>query len=187
MRTILAIVIILLFSISAVSGAIILIGLNSNNPEVTPSPSTTPLPSSGPTGTPKSTTPPPSETTATPSPTPRPAKILSKQIPANYVMGFAADVGLITGTNVVFINDANPKASIRFTTKLGGEATKIVIHAFAYTGQPSIRVGLQEDNGGAPAGAWIKESAFATSILGSDNAFVTLQLRTSVSLTTTIL
>ena len=108
---------------------------------------------------------------------------LNKQIPLGYVMGLPVDGGLITGMDVLFIQTSNEKVSIRFTAKLSGTVTKLVIHAFAYKGQPTIRAGLQEDNSGNPKGAWIEENAFGTVKLGSSSSFKTFQLGTPVFLT----
>ena len=98
-------------------------------------------------------------------------------------MGFEVDGGLINGMNVVFIESVGQRVSIRFTAKTVGTVTEIVIHAFAYKGEPTIRIGLQEDNNGNPKGGWIKENAFGVVQLESASGFKTIHLGTPVSLT----
>lgn len=110
-------------------------------------------------------------------------KILNKQIPPGYVMGFPVDAGLMNGMNVVFIHDSKEKVSIRFTAKLSGTVTKLVVHAFAYEGQPTVRIGLQEDNGGNPKGEWMNGNDFGTIQLPSSNGFRTVQLKSAVAIT----
>jgi len=110
-------------------------------------------------------------------------KILNKQIPPGYVMGFPVDAGLINGMNVVFIQNPNQKVSIRFTAKLSGTVTKLVIYAFAYEGQPTVRIGLQEDNGGNPKGQWMSGNAFGTIQLPSSQGFISVQLQSDVAIT----
>jgi hypothetical protein len=110
-------------------------------------------------------------------------KIVNKQIPPGYVMGFPVDAGLKCGMKALFIHNSNEKVSIRFTAKMSGNVTNLVIHAFTYKGQPTIRVGLQEDNSGDPTGVWIKENAFNTVKLeSSSGSFKTFQLGTPVFL-----
>lgn len=131
-----------------------------------------------PNGTPISTPP-----TQTPTPSPGyPSKILNKQIPPGYTMGFPVDGGLKSGMDTLFIQNSNEKISIRFTAKISGTVTKLVVYSFAYTGQPTIRAGLQEDTNGNPKGVWIEESAFSTVQLKSDQGFETFQLGTPVFL-----
>lgn len=132
-----------------------------------------------PNNTPDST---PNNETPTPSPS-RPNITLNKQIPPGYIMGFPVDAGLMTGMDVLFIQNSNEKVSIRFTAKVSGTVTKLVIHAFAYRGQPTIRAGLQEDDSGDPNGNWIEENAFSTVQLESKSGFKTFQLGTQVFLT----
>jgi hypothetical protein len=111
-------------------------------------------------------------------------KTVNKQIPPGYVMGFSVDAGLISGMKALFIHNSNEKLSIRFTAKMSGNVTNLVIYPFAYRGQPTIRVGLQEDNNSDPTGVWIKENAFDTVQLGSSSgSFKTFQLGTPVFLT----
>ncbi len=108
--------------------------------------------------------------------------ILNKQIPPDYTMGLPVDGGLINGMNVLFIHSSNEKVSIRFTAKLSGAVTKLIINAFAYEGQPTVRVGLQEDKGGNPNGQWMSQNAFGEIQLGS-SGFKIMQLGTSAVLT----
>lgn len=108
---------------------------------------------------------------------------LNKQIPPGYVMGLPIDSGLKTGMEALFIQNSNEKVSIRFTAKTGGTVTKLVIHAFAYKGQPTIRAGIKEDDNGDPKGNWIKENAFGVVQLESKSGFKTFQLGSYVSLT----
>ncbi len=119
---------------------------------------------------------------STPNPTYQ-TKILNKQIPPGYVMGFPVDAGLIHGMNVVFIHNSNEKISIRFTAKLSGTVTKLVIYAFAYEGQPTVRVGLQEDSEGNPKGQWINENTFGSVQLPSSSGFKSIQLQASAAVT----
>jgi hypothetical protein len=98
-------------------------------------------------------------------------------------MGFTADAELLTGMQVVFLHNSDEKVSIRFTAKTSGEVARIVIYAFAYQEQPTIRVGLQEDNNGDPTGTWINENAYGVLQLDSENAFKTFQLGTQAFLT----
>ncbi len=110
-------------------------------------------------------------------------KVLNKQIPAGYTMGFPVDGGLINGMNVLFIQNSNEKVSIRFTAKMSGTVTGLVVNAFAFEGQPTVRVGMQEDNGGNPVGGWINQNAFGDIQLSSSNGFKTVQLGAAVGLT----
>ena len=109
--------------------------------------------------------------------------IVGKRIPPGYVIGFPVDAGLMNGMNLVFIQNSNEKVSIRFTAKLSGTATKFVIYAFAYEGQPTVRIGLQEDNGGNPTGQWMSGNAFGTIQLPSSRGFRTVQLQSAVGIT----
>ncbi len=97
-------------------------------------------------------------------------------------MGFPVDGGLVNGMNVVFIQNSNQKASIRFTAKLSGQATSVVFDGFAYEGQPTVRFGLQRDVNGVPAGQWIEDGAFGTVQLSSSSGFKTVHLGTPVAL-----
>lgn len=126
------------------------------------------------------------EPNPSPSPTPTPTFqpiILNKSIPPGYVMGFPVDGGLTNGMNVVFIQNSNEKISIRFTAKLSGTVTSLVIYAFAYRGKPTIHAGLQEDSGGNPKGQWINENAFGTIQLSSSTGFKSVQLQQGIALT----
>jgi hypothetical protein len=125
---------------------------------------------------------PPNPTDNTPNPN-YTAKIVNKQIPPGYVMGFPVDAGLINGMNVVFIQNSNERISIRFTAKLSGTVTKLIIYAFAYRGQPTVRIGLQEDNGGNPKGQWMNENSFGAVQLPNSSGFKTAQLGTPVAIT----
>jgi hypothetical protein len=134
---------------------------------------------------------PPTDNTINPTtspyttPTPNPSyqiKILNKQIPPGYIMGFPVDAGLINGMNVIFIQNSNEKVSIRFTAQLSGTVTKLVVYAYAYEGQPTVRVGLQEDNGGDPNGQWINQNAVGTVQLSSSSGFKIIQLQASVAI-----
>ncbi len=98
-------------------------------------------------------------------------------------MGFPVDAGLMHGMNVIFIRNSNEKVSIRFTAERSGTATKIVIYAYGSEGQPTVRVGLQEDNGGNPKGQWIGTNAFGNIQLSSSSGFKTVQLQTSAAIT----
>jgi hypothetical protein len=110
-------------------------------------------------------------------------KIVAKNIPSGYVMGFPVDAGLVNSMNVVFIQNSNQKVSFRFTAKLSGESTMLVVFAWASYGQPTVNIGLQEDNGGNPNGQWMNGNAFGTVQLPSATAFVTVQLPTAVAIT----
>jgi hypothetical protein len=110
-------------------------------------------------------------------------KIVGKQIPPGYVMGFGVDGGLVNGMNVVFIQNSNEKGSIRFTAKLSGTVTELIVYGFAYEGQPKVHIGLQEDNGGNPAGQWINGNAFGTVQPSSSSGFINVQLPAAVNLT----
>ena len=112
-----------------------------------------------------------------------PVKILNKQIPPGYVMGFPVEAGWISGMNAIFIENAGQKVSIRFTAKSGGTVTNVAIDALLYKGQPTVKVGLQEDSNGSPEGQWMKENAFGIVQLGSKSGFKTVQLGTAVTLT----
>src|SRR4030067_2840685 len=110
-------------------------------------------------------------------------KIVNKAIPSAYAMGFPADGGLIIGMNVVFIENPNQRISDRFTAKLSGTVTRLVIYGFAFEGQPTVRVGLQGDNSGNPQGQWITNKAFGDIQLSSSSGFKEVQLGVSVALT----
>ncbi len=110
-------------------------------------------------------------------------KIVNKQIPPGYVMGFGFDAGLMNGMNVLFIQNSNEKISIRFTAKLSGNITRLVIYGFAYKGQPTVRIGLQEDDGGNPKGQWMNENSFGDVQLSSSSGFKTVQLGTQATIT----
>lgn len=110
-------------------------------------------------------------------------KILNKTIPADYIMGFPFDGGLIHGMDVLFLKNSGEKASIRFTAKLSGTVTKLVIYAFAYKGQPTVRVGLREDSEGSPKEQWIGANPYGAIQLPSKQGFVTVQLQTAVAIT----
>jgi hypothetical protein len=108
---------------------------------------------------------------------------VNKAIPQGYVMGFPIDGGLTNGMNVVFIQNPNQKVSTRFTAKLSGTVTRLIIYAFAYEGQPTIRVGFQADNGGNPQGQWMTNNAFGNLQPSSSSGFKEVQLGASVTLT----
>lgn len=110
-------------------------------------------------------------------------KIVGKQIPPGYVMGFGVDGGLVNGMNVVFIQNSNEKGSIRFTAKLSGTVTELIVYGFAYEGQPKVHIGLQEDNGGNPEGQWMNGNAFGTVQPSSSSGFINVQLPAAVNLT----
>ena len=120
--------------------------------------------------------------TNNPTPTVQ-VKIVNKAIPSGYAMGFPADGGLIIGMNVVFIENPNQRISDRFTAKLSGTVTRLVIYGFAFEGQPTVRVGLQGDNSGNPQGQWITNKAFGDIQLSSSSGFKEVQLGVSVALT----
>jgi hypothetical protein len=168
-RFILTLSIIGLLAISALSVALVYVLSNGDNNEQPPTDNTI-------------------NPTISPSLTPFPspsyqAKILNKQIPPGYVMGFPVDAGLMHGMNVIFIRNSYEKVSIRFTAEQSGTATKLVIYGYASQGQPTVRVGLQEDNGGNPKGQWIGDNAFGNVELSSSSGFKTVQLQTAASIT----
>jgi hypothetical protein len=99
------------------------------------------------------------------------------------VIGFPVDAGLGNGMDVVFIQNLNQEISFRFTAKLSGASTMLTVYAFAYKGQPTVDIGLQEDNGGNPKGQWMDGNAFGTVQLPSTSAFVTVQLPSAVAIT----
>ncbi len=172
----LALGVVILLGVSAVAAIFLSGGLGNSPTSSSPNPET-PNPTS------------PSETTSTPPnytivspPSPQvQIKILNKQIPSGYVMGLPVDGGLINGMNVMFIQNPNDKISIRFTAKHSGTATKLIIFAFAFDGQPTVRVGLQEDQGGTSTSIWMNESAFGKIQLGSSSGFKEVQLGTAVT------
>lgn len=174
-----ALALLLILVVSSISVAIFL-----SNPNVNPAPN--PTSSSTPSASGPSPTSSTSWTIITPSPNPTgtlpPVKIVGKQIPPNYVMGFPVDGGLINGMNVVFLDGPDQQVSIRFTAKNSGTANKVVINAFAYADQPTIRVGLQADSNGNPAGSWLSDGAFGSVQLGSSSGFKTVQLGSPASL-----
>ena len=110
-------------------------------------------------------------------------KIVNKQIPPGYVMGFGIDGGLVNGMNVLLIQNSNQKVSIRFTAKLSGLVTNVVVYGFAYQGQPTVHIGVQEDNAGNPNGQWINGNAFGTVQLSSSSGFKTVQLPAPINIT----
>jgi hypothetical protein len=168
-RFILTLSIIGLLAISALSVVLLYVLSSGNNNEQPPTDNTI-----NPTISPSST----------PSPSPSyQAKILNKQIPPSYVMGFPVDAGLMNGMNVIFIQNSNEKVSIRFTAEQSGTATKLVIYGYASQGQPTVRVGLQEDNGGNPKGQWINTNAFGNVQISSSSGFKTVQLQTGAAIT----
>lgn len=163
---VLAIVAILILSATGVA----LFFLNTQSPTTT---SITPTSSS------------PSTTTITSSPTKTSTysiKILDKQIPPGYVMGLPFDGGLIHGMDVIFLESSNQKVSIRFTAKLSGTVTKLVIYAFAYKGQPTVRIGLREDSEGKPKEQWMNSDAYGIIQLPTKQGFVTVQLKSAVAI-----
>ena len=118
------------------------------------------------------------------NPTPRPdIKIVNKQIPSGYTMGLPIDAGLINGMTVAFIQNPSDKVSIRFTAKLGGTVSKLVIYAFAFEGQPTVRIGLQEDVDGTPKGEWMNSNAFGCIQMSNSSGFKTVELQTNVAIT----
>ncbi len=95
------------------------------------------------------------------------------------IVGFPVDTGLNNGMNVLFIENAREKVSIRFTAKLSGEATSLTINtAASEEGQHQIRVGLQEDNNGTPKGEWINGYGFGIS--QAKEGFITVNLQRAV-------
>jgi hypothetical protein len=173
-RILLTFFIIAFLTISSI-GAIYFLGDQNANPQNSPAPSTS-----------TSSSPVPSYTVTTPQPTSTPTfqvKILNKQIPPGYVMGFPIDSELINGMNVELIQSTNEKISIRFTAKLSGTATKLAIYAYALGDQIEAQVGLQGDSLGKPSGQWISENAFGTTLLESGSGFKTVNLQSQVALT----
>jgi hypothetical protein len=110
-------------------------------------------------------------------------KIVGKQIPPGYVMGFGVDGGLVNGMDVVLVQNSNEKASIRFTAKLSGTVTELVVFGLAFEGQPAVHIGLQEDSGGSPAGQWMNGMAVGTVRPPNSNGFITVPLPASVDIT----
>ncbi|MGP3667452.1 MAG: hypothetical protein ACKD6N_06485 [Candidatus Bathyarchaeota archaeon] len=111
-----------------------------------------------------------------------PIKILNKIIPPNYTFGLPFDGGLVSGMDVVFLQNPNQKISIRFTAKTSGIATKLVIYTFAYQGEPTINVGLREDNKGQPKNQWINMNAYNTITPPSKQGFITVQLKSNIEI-----
>lgn len=107
-------------------------------------------------------------------------KILNKTIPPGYVMGFPVDGGLIHGMDVLFLSSSSDKASIRFKAKFTGNAERLVLYAFAYKGQPRVRIDIREDEEGKPKETWLMENAYETLQLPSRQGFITVQLPSSV-------
>lgn len=106
--------------------------------------------------------------------------VLNKQIPSGYIMGLSFDGGLKSGMDVVFLKDSSEKVSIRFTAKLSGTVTNLVIYAFAYKGQPTVHVGVREDDGGVPKEYWINPNAYGTIQLPNKQGFIKVKLQSSV-------
>jgi hypothetical protein len=107
-------------------------------------------------------------------------------------IGFTVDAGLVNGMNVLLIQNSNQKVSFRFTAKLSGALTVLAVYAFAYEGQPTVNIGLQEDNGGNPTGQWMNGNAFRTVQPPSESEvsydwsytnIVTVQLPAAVTIT----
>jgi hypothetical protein len=96
------------------------------------------------------------------------------------IVGNPIDIELKNGMDVAFLENSKEKVSIRFTAKLSGEATSLVIKALASEGQDQIRVGLQEDNNGTPDGKWINEYGFGISSVGNKEGFITVNLQRTV-------
>ncbi len=110
-------------------------------------------------------------------------KIVNKQIPSGYIMGFPIDAGLVNGMNVEIIPSPDQKVAIRFTAKLSGTVTALYIYAYALQGEPSLRIGLQGDSSGSPSGQWINGNAFGTTQLSSSGGFKAVQLPAAVNIT----
>ncbi|MDH7555826.1 MAG: hypothetical protein ACQXXL_08260 [Candidatus Methanosuratincola sp.] len=75
------------------------------------------------------------------------------------VVGFPVDAGLHNGKDVMWIRTPDQKVSIRFTARISGTASSLAFYAFAYEGQPTVRVGIQGDSEGLPDGEWINDNS----------------------------
>jgi len=107
---------------------------------------------------------------------------LNKTIPPEYVMGFPVDTGQLDFLYSQ-IQNPNQKVSIRFKAELTGTITNATIYAFAYNGQPIVKVGLQQDDGtGNPIG-WMNENTFGTLQLPATQGFRSVQLQHAMVVT----
>jgi hypothetical protein len=61
------------------------------------------------------------------------------------------------------LDDANKKASLRFTAKEAKKVTAIHIEIWSARSSPTYRVGLQEDVNGKPSGMWLTSATFKPS------------------------
>ena len=100
-------------------------------------------------------------------------KILGKQIAPGYIMGNPIDIELETGMTFNSIAAAGEKVSLRFTSRLSGDVSTLAVNGLIQSGQPKLRVGLQNDNGNTPSGNWLSSGMIA---VPSSKGFMTVNL-----------